>query len=170
MAKKKQAEEASVMEEQAVLGAIELKNVFNKLVPPVSITISDIFGTEYTIGSTVSARKQIIILREFEQIQNIQEGLELKSSDIAGFVDLIVSICQQEEFLLALCRCFSVAHPKLVEQAKAIADKEDVEYEEGDYAPADLFAIEELAAAIVPLFIRLARRAGLAVTTVLQQD
>ena len=154
--------------EQAALGALDIKAVFEKLVPPTNITISDIFGNDYSLSSTVSARKQVVILREFETIQDIQSQVELKDGSIAGIVDLISSICQQEEFLLALCRCFSTAHPKTLESAKKMAKKAKAEYEEGDFAPADLFALEELAAAIVPLFIRLAKRAGMALTTVVQ--
>ena len=163
-----QVAETDKAAEQAALGALDIKSVFEKLVPPQNITISDIFGNEYSLSSTVSARKQVVILREFEKIQEIQEELQLKDASIAGIVDFISSICQQEEFLLALCRCFNVAHPQTVEATKKIAKKAKVEYEEGDYAPADLFALEELAAAIVPLFIRLAKRAGMALTTVVQ--
>ena len=164
----KQIEETDKAAEQAALGALDIKSVFEKLVPPKTINISDIFGNEYSLVSTVSARKQVVILREFEKIQDIQQQVELTDGSIAGIVDFISSICQQEEFLLALCRCFNTAHPKLVQEVKAKAKKAKVDFEEGEYAPADLFALEELAAAIVPLFIRLARRAGMALTTVVQ--
>ena len=116
-----QVAETDKAAEQAALGALDIKSVFEKLVPPKNITISDIFGNDYSLSSTISARKQVVILREFETIQDIQGQVELKDGSIAGIVDFVSSICQQEEFLLALCRCFNVAHPQTENAAKKLS-------------------------------------------------
>ena len=51
-----QVAETDKAAEQAALGALDIKSVFEKLVPPQNITISDIFGNEYSLRSTGSAR------------------------------------------------------------------------------------------------------------------
>ena len=143
-----------------------LKGFLEKLVPPKTVLISDIFASEYELKCSVSARKQIKILREFEKIDTM-EGISFSDDDT--MVNSIIKIASNEDYLEILCRCFTLGHPEVLKSAKDKAKEQDYEYEESSMAPADLFAIEELATAVVPFFIRLAKRASQAMEKILAQ-
>ena len=139
----------------AVTGLLET------LVPPTNIEIIDVFGNDYKLSSSVSARKQIKILREFDKLKEIStDDLSLAEGNVSGIVSLIVDVAMNEVVFDVVCNCFFIAHPKTVAKAKAHAENEDVEFEENHLAVGDLFPIEEIVSGIVHLFIRLARRTG----------
>lgn len=161
-------EEPSEMQAQDLVEG--LKNFFSTLVPPTSVIITDIFGTEYDLICSISARNQVKILREFDKI-NIESNVNINldtGTPLDNLVQTIVSIATDDKSLLVICRCFEYGHPKALEQAKVKAKEKGYIYEEGDYAAADLFSLEELATAIVPLFIRLAKRTSQAVQSLVK--
>ena len=160
------SEELDIKEQEGSDLLDSLKTFLEDLVPPKEVRVSDVLGNEYDIICSVSARKQIKILREFDKIEEMK-GVEVKDED--NILKAIVKIASNEEYLKILCRCFKIAHSKVLNQSKAKADKVDYEYEEGDFLAADLFSIEELATAIIPLFIRLARRTSQALQKVIQK-
>ena len=145
-----------------------LKSFLATLIPPTAIVVEDVLGNSYDLNCSVSARNQIKILREFDKIKDMESSINLDSDGSVGsLIDTIISVATDEQALTAICRCFALGHPKAVIQAKAHADQNEIEYENGDMACADLFALEELVTAIVPLFIRLAKRASQALNSVL---
>ena len=75
-----------------------------------------------------------------------------------NIIDTIMKIASNETVLETLAKCFSIAHPHVLKQTMAHADKLGFQYESGYTASVDLFALEEIVTAIVPLFLRLARR------------
>jgi len=156
--------EVKTTEESEVNVLDSLKSFLEDLVPPSTTVIADVFGNEYELISSISARKQIKILREFDKIEEIK-GVEFKDED--NILQTIVKVASNEDYLNILCRCFSMAHGKVLQSAKESADKESYEYEDGEFMPADLFSLEELAAAIIPLFIRLAKRTSQAIDKIM---
>tara|TARA_Y100000593_G_C4218364_1_gene290484 strand:- start:357 stop:887 length:531 start_codon:yes stop_codon:yes gene_type:complete len=148
-----------------------LKSFLSTLVPPTEVEIEDIFGNKYELTCSVSARNQIKILREFDKIKDIGSGIDLGKADgqVRGLVETIVNIATDEHSLLIICRCFSLGHSSALEKAKNHASNNKHLYEEGDLACADLFSLEEMVTAIVPLFIRLAKRTSQAITAVMNR-
>lgn len=142
-----------------------LKNFFSTLVPPTSVVITDIFGTEYNLICSISARKQVKILREFDKLEmdsDINISID-ETNPLNNLVQTVVSIATDDKALLVICRCFEYGHSEALAMAKVNAKEKGYVYEEGEYSPADLFSLEELATAIIPLFIRLAKRTSQAV-------
>ena len=143
-----------------------VKSFLEDLVPPPTVVISDVFGNKYNLLCSVSARKQITILREFDKIEEVKNA-EIKEED--NIVQTIIKIASNEDYLAILCRCFKLAHNKCLMKAKEEADKQNYEYEDGELLAADLFSLEELATAIIPLFIRLAQRTSQALNQIMNK-
>ena len=117
-----------------------IKGLLSSLVPPDEIVFCNIFGDEFVRPSNISAQKA---------------SFAIVSS--RGF------LCASDERVLkALCACFTLAHKKPLEETIAKAKEQDVDFEV-EFAAADLFSIEELVSSIIPLFIRIAKRAGQAI-------
>ena len=142
-----------------------IQGILETLVPPENIEITNIFGDKFTVSGVCSARKQIKILRQIDKIRELGTDLEIEGS-VSGFINGIVLLASNEEILGILSEVFGDTYPRELEQSKKTAKKNKVEFEEGKFASADLFPLEEMAAAIVPLFIRLARRTGQAITAI----
>lgn len=143
-------------------GADALVKLLDTLVPPDKVCIYDIFNKKHEFPTTISARCQIKVLREFDRIKKIDVG-EISGIDMSNIINTIISLASNEEVLRSISRCFAVAHPRVLASVKKRADKEKVSYEEGDFCAADLFPLEEMVSAIVPLFLRLAKRGGAAI-------
>ena len=133
-----------------------LTELLETLVPPKNIIIEDIYGNEYKVSSAVSARNQIKIIREFEKIQNMEEDVVVRLDDVQSIVTSLISVASNEFIFEILCTCFEFAHGRVVKKAEREAREEGDDYSH----VGDLFAIEEIVAGIVPLFIRLARKTG----------
>jgi len=138
---------------------MDFQSLLDILVPPTSINITDIFGTEYNIPSACSARAQIKILQQLDKLKNNQtvKGVldnGFSFDEISELVGIIVSVASDPEVMTGIANAFAVAHPRPYANAKARAKEEGVEFEDA----ADLFSVEELAGAVVPLFIRLVRK------------
>ena len=142
-----------------------IQGILETLVPPENIEITNIFGDKFTVSGVCSARKQIKILRQIDKIRELGSDLEIEGS-VSGFINGIVSLASNEDILGILSEVFGDTYPKELELSKKTAKKNKVDFEEGKFASADLFPLEEMAAAIVPLFIRLARRTGQAITAI----
>jgi len=142
-----------------------IQGILETLVPPENIEITNIFGDKFTVSGVCSARKQIKILRQIDKIRELGSDLEIEGS-VSGFINGIVLLASNEDILGILSQVFGDTYPKELELSKKAAKKNKVDFEEGKFASADLFPLEEMAAAIVPLFIRLARRTGQAITAI----
>ena len=142
-----------------------ITNLLETLVPPKEIEIIDIFGDTYKVTSSVSARKQILILREFDKMKEISlTPTTAANGSMASIVAMIVDIAMNESVFEAICKCFYLAHPDVAEEARKKAKKAKLKIEDNHLGVGDLFSIEEIVAGIVPLFIRLARRTGTALS------
>ena len=138
-----------------------IKGLLSSLVPPDEIVFCNIFGDEFVRPSNISARSQIKMLRIVDDLKELDiEGLNF--SDMQAIVDSIMVLAGDERVLKAICECFTLAHKKPLEQTMAKAKELDAEFEV-EFAAADLFSIEELVSSIIPLFIRIAKRAGQAI-------
>lgn len=147
-----------------------VKSFLATLVPPTKVEIEDIFANKYDLTCSVSARNQIKILREFDKLKelpNVDFLGESNEGGVTSIVKTIINVATDETALLIICRCFSIGHAPALSKAKEHAKNIDHEFEDNDYACADLFALEELVTAIVPLFIRLAKRSSQAITAVM---
>ena len=152
-------------EEEVTTAEIDVKKLLDALVPPVSIEIVDIFGNEYKLPTACSARSQIKILNELEQLKAIPAVASLftgfQVADVTDVVSIIVSVAGDPAVMAGIATCFELAHPKAYARARIAADEAGTEYADA----ADLFPVEELAGAVVPLFIRLIRRGANAIQT-----
>lgn len=134
-----------------------LKSLFKVLVPPEDVTIVSIFGKEYKRPSVVGARTQIKILR---LLDNLPDDISLNFEGTpAGIVSGIISLASNETVLLSLSSAMELAHPDVVKDAISEAKSKKIRFDKESPA-IDLFPVEEIAAAIVPLFLRLAQRGG----------
>ena len=95
--------------------------------------------------------------------------IDLDETDpVRNITKTLISIATDDTALLVLCRCFEVGHPKALTSAKKQAKVNGHDFEDSEYAPADLFSLEELATAIIPLFIRLAKRTNQAIQSLIR--
>lgn len=131
-----------------------LTDLLETLVPPKNIEIEDVFGNVYKVSSSVSARNQILIMREFDKIKNMETDAEINLDTMPAIIQSMISVATEENIFEGLCTCFGHAHKKVVSQAIEHAKKEGEELTH----VGDLFAIEEIVSGIIPLFIRLARK------------
>lgn len=134
-----------------------LKGLFKVLVPPENITIVSIFGKEYNRPSVIGARKQIKILRLLDELP---EGISLNfEGSPAGIISSIISLASNEDVLMTLSKAMELGHGDVVKDAISQAKENKYEFDK-DSPAIDLFPVEEIVAAIVPLFLRLAQRGG----------
>jgi hypothetical protein len=148
---------------------MDLQQLLDVLVPPTNIKITDIFGNEYSIPSACSARAQVKILQQLNKLKNneaVQSALKdgLDFNEISELVGIIVGVAADPEVMEGIANAFALAHPKPYRSTCATAKEQDVEYQDA----ADLFSVEELAGAVVPLFIRLVRKGTSAIATLNQ--
>jgi hypothetical protein len=143
-----------------------LKDLLDRLVPPQAVQIVDLFGNEYRIPTAISARRNVEVTRKIQEViahpaaerALARADLLLGGGDgLAEAVVHLVGLVASDEVIEALAAALHAAHPGLYIQARhrAIEAQADLP-DEGDLA--DLFAVEEIAAALVPLFVRLAKR------------
>jgi len=129
-----------------------LKGLFANLVPVDMVSITDIFGVKHDIATSISARKQIKILRIIEDVKDIEFNLQL--NDDSNILEMLLSLASNEKFLMAIGKCFDLAYPIVVKELKEQALDNGQECEDA----LDLFPIEDVISAIAPLFIRLAKK------------
>ena len=110
-------------------------------------------------------------MREFDKIKNLDIGdIRPSNQSTQSLIDTIMKIAVNEEVLETLSRCFAISHPNILKQTVDYANSQNFPYEKGDSAAVDLFALEEIVTAIVPLFLRLARRTGQALQAIGQKQ
>ena len=138
----------------------QLKSLMDTLVPPDNLEITDIFGETYKVSTNISARSQVKIIRELEQVKDMELGLgDLTNLDVPS---VVFKVAGNEQLMIMMCTCLQLAFPAVVANTEAKAKKKKVPFEQP--SPADLFGLEEVVSAIIPLFLRVARRTGQAIT------
>ncbi len=145
-----------------------IRDVLNALIPPDNVTITDVFGTEHKLSSAISARRQVKIMRELENIKDIDIN-DIKVADMTPQVmfNILLNLVSNEVIFCTLCKCVEIAYPSLLTKLVNKANAESYEYE-ADLPVADLLPIEEVVALLVPLSLRIARRTGQAIEALSQ--
>ena len=143
---------------------MDIQKLLDVLVPPASVEITDIFGNNYKVPSACSARAQIKILQELDGLRNnptvvdvIRKGFYF--DEMTELVGIIVRVASDPDVMAGIAKAFALAHPRPFAEASNHAKNEGFDFDDA----ADLFPVEELAGAVVPLFIRLIRRGTSAV-------
>ena len=136
---------------EEAIGEIDIVAFLEKLVPPETVTIKDINGNSFTLPGIIAARQQIKVFRRFKELMEDGGNLEGKLSGISLGDNLnvksiakgILSVISDEEVIEELGSIFTIAYPNAIE---------------GD--PLDLFPIEEVVSAIVPLCLNFLKKTG----------
>jgi len=157
-------EETTKIEEVSNPG-LDLTQMLDTLVPPKTVTVVDVFGNEYEMTAVCSARSQIRILRKFEELQTLpaiaeQLGDDIAIGDAGSIAALIIKVASDPQVLSGIASAFEIGHPKTYGLAIKAAKKQGLKDVED---AADLFPIEELVAAVLPLFMRLLRKSATAI-------
>ncbi len=140
--------------------AREIADVLAVLVPPDAVTVRDVRGTEYRLAGSLPARRQIRMVRALDAIKDL--AVPKFDAGGASMVAALVRLAGDEQVLLALCEMFAIAHPEAARRALTdhlgVGEIDIGEVESRAGGLADCFAVEELVAALVPFFVRLAAR------------
>ncbi|HHZ95224.1 MAG TPA: hypothetical protein EYN67_06655 [Flavobacteriales bacterium] len=161
-------EEVEEVEEQLTIAdaGYTLQNVLKTLIPDDEIEVQDVLGGKHMVRTVASARVQIKVLRQFEKLKSLSFTEMPFANDASSMFDLIMSVADNDDVLRVISNCFSVSQPLLIASVKKKATEQGFPFEDSDLAAADLFPLEEMIAAIIPLFIRLARKASQAVKSI----
>lgn len=145
--------------EQAVQ---QLRSLFDTLVPPATVAITDGFGGRHTVRGVLVARAQVLVMRHLEALAEAQVPESVRRGALAGgmgdVVAVVVRLASDPEVLRALAEAFTVAHPGAVKAAQENARAAGVDLPP-NADPSDLFPIEEIVAGLAPFLLRLAKRA-----------
>ena len=166
------------MSDLALVKPDPLKALVDKLVPPREVVICDLLGNEYRVPGVVSARRNIEVVRHLQNVLGepaveravANLGALLDGADLASSVFHLVGIVSSDEVIGHVARAFACAHPEVLQNARIgwwqvdPGGRTKVQAEALDAA--DLFAVEELATALVPLFVGLAKRSVQALAAV----
>ena len=148
-----------------------IRDLLDKIVPPDSIEIQDLYGNSYTLKSRVSARVQIKIGREFEKAidgLDIADILGQQSLGVAGIISAFIKVASEDKILKGIDKCFQLAHPSAYKSALALAKKDDDMPK--NPAAIDMFALEDILGGVLPLFLGLLRKGAGLLTTIGNQD
>lgn len=137
-------------------GLAQLRTIIDTMVPPRSVTVVDVLGNEHRLPGAVSARVQVEILRIVESLASLPAGALLSGTEqnARGALSLLLTLAHEPRVLDALSEAFGIAHPGAVERARAAVQAEGGTARDA----ADVFAVEEIVAGLVPLFVRLVKR------------
>lgn len=148
-----------------------LSGFLDKLVAPTTIKIKDVYGNEYELSAKVSARVQIKIGREFERAMsaiNTENLFEDMDPGVGGMVKAFVGIAGQEGVLDALDNCFSIAHSSALATATKAAKKDKTMVK--NPTAMDLFSLEDILGAVLPLFLGLIQKGATILTKIAQNQ
>ena len=138
--------------------ALDLSDILSKLVPPDSVTITDVHGNEIKVPGSISARRQIRVFRiiksifDGDKIEQILGGAYLEGLSFSSVADGVLGIATDEEVINMVGEIFSSAFPDLL-------DGKD---------PLDELPLEEVIVAIIPLLQRFIKKAGMGVVNVVK--
>ncbi len=149
----------------------------DRLVPPRNMVITDLGGNEYRVSASVSARRHVEIVREIQAVLaepalqrmlgQVGASMDMNTLDLASLGVHVLGLTGTPEVVDHLAGAFTAAYPEVVLLAQRAAHSALHALAPGAGAPfdpkaqgdaADLFAVEEIIAGLVPLFVGLARR------------
>ena len=161
-------EEIEEIEEDDQLDLIT--SVLDKLVPPTEITIEDLYGNKYYLRAKISARSQIKLLRKFEEVTKgikITDFLSIDENITSGsMIKAIMKMATKEEIMNGIEECFMIAHPVALKQA--INEAKGDENAPKKPKALDLFSLEDILSAILPLFLGLIKKGATTLTLLAQ--
>lgn len=140
-----------------------LSKFLDRLVPPKEVVVRDLSGAEVRVPSSISARRNVVVMREMQALlalpavdrsmRAIGEFVDdaLSPENVGSAVVRAVGICADPEVIDRLSTAFAEAHPEVLQGARSRAGRPEAD-------AADLFSVEELTAALLPLFVGLVRR------------
>jgi len=125
----------------------DISTMLDALIPPTTVSVLDVNGKEHNLPGAISARRQVVVFREFQNIwKNEKVAEHLSGAEdyaISNIINAVMLVSFEEEVLESLGRAFKAAFPEV----------------SGD-DPLDRFSVEEVVTALVPLFMRFIKRAG----------
>jgi hypothetical protein len=156
------SEQTPAKPEQAVQAARDaldsIRALFEHLVPPESVVVRDVFGSEHPLRARLPARAQILVLRQLDALSS-EDATEIRSqlTPGAGMAAVVLAVARaaaKESVMAALAHAFEAAHPGAVRAARERARQEGIEAKDA----ADLFGAEEMVAGLLPFSLGLLRR------------
>lgn len=159
---------AEAPSEQEKKSLSDMRKIIDTMVPPKTVEVVDVLGNEYRLPGAVSARVQVEILRVVEGLSSLPAGALFSGStgDTKGLVAMLSVLAREPLVLTALAEAFALAHPAALAKALLAVRAEGIEANDA----ADAFAVEEIVAALVPLFVRLAKRGASAADAVAARE
>ena len=133
----------------------QMENLLSKLIPPDSVVITTCSGKPVTIAGAIPARRQVKVFRHMKELLEI-DSVSMAFGSLSGGVDMgsimntVISLAIDEKIAEKIGDIFQTAYPDA----------------SGDEHPLDVFAIEELAVALVPFSERFLKRAASGVMTI----
>ena len=139
-----------------------LKKLFATIVPQDEVEFIDSYGGKHKARALLPARRQVRVMRELEAMFDANIDLSLLSvsaeSGMDAIIRAIIGVAADERVLAGLGRAFAEAHPRAMKRALEMAAEAGDEFPKDTVDGADLFPVEEIVAALVPFFVRLATR------------
>lgn len=159
--------------ETPAAGMAGLLALFDTLAPPdLDVKIRDVAGTEHTLPAALPARRQIEVLRAIEKMKDavvndaaLVELADAFNGQITGKALMVaigrgvVALCANDGILNGIEAAFTKAHPEVVKRALQNAGLDPA-----THCAADVFAIEDLVAGLLPFFVRLMKRGATAIS------
>lgn len=158
MADREQAagESAAAATAAAKAAVTAITDLLDQLVPPEDVEIVDVYGGRHRLRARLPARAQVLVLRHLEAVFSADVGEDLRQTlQTRGYgaaLALVARAAANEDVLAGLARAFAAAHPSALAEARSRAVDQPVT------DAADLFGVEEMAAALLPFFLAPLRR------------
>lgn len=145
-----------------------LARLLDTLVVPETVEIRDSAGRQYTLPTSLPARRQIKVMRTANEMRKVAVGdaevaalgalfARADTSSSTGLMGslgaIVMALADNEAFLTLVGRAFTEAHPDVAAQALLAGGG-------GHIDVLDVFAVEELVAGLLPFSLRILRRAG----------
>lgn len=147
-------------------GLVDLLEV---LVPTTTVVVQDNAGNAFDLPASLSARRQILVMRRVKEIKDVVLDDDALGSLMAGaggeeggaaLVSVVLDLATNDAVLDALAGAFEVAHPEVVAKSREVQGGKPTD------DAADLFPLEAIIEGLVPFFARLARKAATAMGAV----
>ena len=139
-----------------------LRELFDTLVPLKTIMLEDVFGMSYTVRGSLNARSQIKVAQALEAMfgSSADEAtratlLRAREQGMDGIIAAMIELATDPAVMASLASAFEAAHPDVVAHALETSQKHDEECIDA----ADVFAVEEMVAGLLPFFVRFGVRA-----------
>lgn len=151
--------------------AREYAELIATLIPPESVVVEDIAGTEHRLRARLPAAVETRILQSLEALRlpnmedllpALQEGGSVDK--VSAVIHAVSRLAGDATVLDTLSRCFELAHPRAMREAEASVRADEYAAE---YLPADgvirahhLFSVTDIVSGIVPFGLRASSRTG----------